>query len=131
MKSLIDAFYAGVRQRDTAALAQLVTSDFELNWQGSNDIPWAGRWSGVQGLMQFFVRLNEHVEIVTMEPMHALADGQIAIVILRGAWRVAGGPALVEATAANVFTFAQGRISKYMVLNDTALFARALGESST
>ena len=56
----------------------------------------------------------------------SLDNKDISIVILRGKWRVGANKTLIEASAANVFTFQDERIASYKVINDFEAFANAL-----
>jgi ketosteroid isomerase-like protein len=124
--SLLDSFYAAIKAADTNAVAACVHPDFTLNWQGTAAIPWAGVWSGADGLMKFFGILNRHVEVLEVKRLQALHDGSTTMVLLQGHWRMRANGAEVKALAANVFTFEEGKIRSYTVLNNTAAFSEAL-----
>jgi uncharacterized protein len=55
----LDRFYAAIKSGDATALAACVHPNFELDWQGSTAIPWAGQWKGSAGLLEFFSTLNQ------------------------------------------------------------------------
>jgi uncharacterized protein len=124
--SLLDQFYAAIKAADTEALARCVDTDFVLHWQGTGSIPWAGSWRGVAGLLDFFKRLDQHVQVLEIERLHSLSNDQVTVVLLRGRWQTRQTGEQITAMAANVFTLANGRILAYTVLNNTAAFADAL-----
>ena len=123
---LIDHFYSAIRSGDVATITQCIHADFTLNWQGSSHIPWAGTWKGVDGLLDFFAKLNEHVDVLDVSVEQSLDNKDISIVILQGKWRMCADKALIEASAANLFTFQDERIAGYTVINDSEAFANAL-----
>lgn len=126
MSALLDRFYAALRALSASELASCVTEDFVLDWQGTDAIPWAGRWQGVAGLLAFVGKLNTNLEILDVQRTHELEQGPVTVVVLKGHWRIKASGAEVQATAANLFTFSGERIQSYTVLNNSAAFAEAL-----
>jgi uncharacterized protein len=123
---LLDKYYGAIKAGDAAQIEQCVDSSFELNWQGSAAIAWAGRWKGVAGLQKFFGILNQHLEVLEINRLHMLSDESVTITVLEGHWRMKANGKEVRAKAANVFTFANGKIASYTVLNNSAAFVQAL-----
>jgi ketosteroid isomerase-like protein len=126
VQELLDSFYAALRKGSAEDLARLVTPDFVLNWQGTSAVPWAGQWAGPEGLLRFVKVLNAHLQILSVKPLHTLHGSECSVVVLEGHWKVPATGAEVRAKAANVFTFADGSIASYTVLNNTAAFVEAL-----
>ena len=126
MTSLLDRFYAALRALSAPELSSCVTENFVLDWQGTDSIPWAGQWQGVAGLLAFVGELNSSLEILDVQRTHVLEQGSTTVVVLKGRWRIKASGKEVQATAANLFTFAGGRIQSYTVLNNSAAFAEAL-----
>lgn len=123
--ALLDRFYQAIQAADAAALSQCVHPEFRLDWQGTAGIPWAGQWQGVAGLLDFFATLNRHIAVVAVERLHVLANDDVTLVVLRGHWRNHATGKEVHAQAANVFTFADGLIHSYTVINNSAAFAES------
>lgn len=126
MQALLDRFYAALKALSPEQLSACVSEDFVLNWQGSDAIPWAGTWRGVDGLLAFVDRLNTHLEILSVERLQQLGDEHTSVVLLRGHWRLKATGKEVRAMACNVFAIERDRISAYTVLNNTVAFAEAL-----
>lgn len=126
MTDVLDRFYAALKQLSAPELATCITHDFVLDWQGTDAIPWAGRWQGVDGLLAFVGKLDATLQILEVTRMHVLTQDAVTVVVLKGHWRIKSNGREVRATAANLFTFADGRIRSYTVLNNTAAFAEAL-----
>jgi uncharacterized protein len=123
---LLDKYYAAIKAGDAAQIEQCVDLSFELNWQGSDAIPWAGRWQGVVGLQKFFCILNQHLEVLEINRLHMLADDAVTMTVLEGHWRMKANGKDIRAKAGNVFTFKDGKIASYTVLNNSAAFADAM-----
>ena len=126
MQEFIDSFYAALRRLSASDLAQLVTPDFVLNWQGTTAIPWSGEWFGVDGLLSFVKTLDAHVQVLSIDPRHSLHAPDCSVVVLEGHWKLVTTGVEVRALAANVFSFSNGRIASYTVLNNAGAFAQAL-----
>ncbi len=129
MQDILDSFYSALRRLSAKELGELVAADFTLNWQGTTAIPWAGKWTGTGGLLQFVAVLNKHIEILNVTPLYTLHAQECSVVVLEGRWKARATGAEVHAQAANVFTFVGGRIASYTVLNNTAAFVEALAEA--
>ena len=126
MATTLDRFYAALKALSAPDLAACTTADFVLDWQGTDGIPWAGTWHGVDGLLAFVQQLDAHVEILDVQRLHALQDAAVTLVVLRGHWRLKASKREIRATACNLFTFEGDRIRSYTVINNTAAFAEGL-----
>lgn len=122
---LLDRFYGALKALSPEALADCVSEDFVLNWQGCDAIPWAGTWRGVDGLLAFVALLNQHLEIVEVQRLKQFADEEMTVVLLQGHWRIKATGQEVHAMACNVFAIEGGRIKRYTVVNNTAAFVEA------
>lgn len=124
--ALLDRFYAAIKAGDAAALADCVHPDFQLNWQGSPAIPWAGQWKGGAGLLEFFQILNKHIEVVEVKRIHEFSDALVTVIVLQGSWRTKARGLSISAMASNLFTFENGKVLTYTVMNNSAAFADAI-----
>jgi ketosteroid isomerase-like protein len=123
---VLDRFYAALKALSAPDLAACTTADFVLDWQGTDRIPWAGTWRGVDGLLTFVQRLDAHVEILNVQRLHELQDASVTVVVLRGHWRLKASNREIRAIACNLFTFDSGKVRTYTVVNNTAAFAEGL-----
>jgi ketosteroid isomerase-like protein len=123
---LLDSFYAAIKSGDAPALAQCVHANFELDWQGSAAIPWSGRWQGSAGLLEFFKILNTHIEVLEVQRLHEFSDASVTVIVLQGRWRSKARGVNITAKASNLFTFEDGKVRSYTVMNNSAAFAEAI-----
>ena len=82
-------------------------------------------------LLDFVTLLNTNLEILEVQRLHTLVQESVAVGVIKGHWRVKRTSIEVRATAANLFTFAAGKIQSYTVLNNTAAFLEALSTSQS
>jgi uncharacterized protein len=130
--TLLDRWFAAVRSGSPDAFRDICTPDVVLYWNGDPAvIPWAGTYTGPDGIAAFFATLKHHIEVkyVTLDIVSEIPGG--ALVTLAGQWRVRDTETLIEARAANILRYRDGRVSAYEVYNDTAKFAAALADAAT
>jgi uncharacterized protein len=125
---LLDRFYAAIKSGDARALAACVHVDFELDWQGSAAIPWSGQWKGSGGLLEFFQILNKHIDVLEVQRLHEFSDALVTVIVLQGRWRSKAHGLIITAKATNLFTFEDGKVLSYTVINNSAAFAEAIAE---
>lgn len=126
-QSLLDRWFAAVRAGDAAAFRDICTDDVVLYWNGDPAvIPWAGTHKGPDGVAAFFKTLKHHIDVqsVALDIVTEIPGG--ALVTLAGKWRVRDTDTMIEARAANILRYRDGRVSAYEVYNDTHRFAAAL-----
>lgn len=80
----------------------------------------------MDGLLSFVKTLNEHLRVLGITPQHTLHSPECSVVILAGQWKMVTTGVQVQAVAANVFTFKEGRVASDTVLNNSGAFALAL-----
>ena len=120
---IIDGFYAALAARDLDVLRELLSPEIVVTYHGQPEhFPWAGQFVGLGGFDQFVGSLAEHLEIASAERSEPIVDGDRAVVLTEGEWRVKVNDAIVRAGMANVFTVSNGQISRYDIYVDTAAF---------
>jgi uncharacterized protein len=130
--SLLDRWFAAVRAGDPASFREICTPDVVLFWNGDPQrIPWAGRHEGPDAVAAFFQTLKHHVDVQKVDLTDVVDMGSGALVTIAGRWRVRDTDTIIEARAANVLRYRDGRVSGYDVYNDTDKFAAALANTPT
>jgi uncharacterized protein len=130
--ALLDRWFAAVRAGDEAAFAAICTPDVVLFWNGDPaTIPWAGTHTGPAGVATFFKTLKVYIEVQQVTLLEVVETGSGALVCLSGRWRVRDSDRIIEARAANILRYRDGRVAAYEVYNDTGRFAAALATVPT
>jgi ketosteroid isomerase-like protein len=130
--SLLDRWFAAVRSGDEATFRDICTADVVLFWNGDPAvIPWAGEYKGPDGVAAFFKTLRHHIEYQHAALLEVIDGPDAALITLAGRWRVRDTDRIVEARAANILRYRDGRVAGYEVYNDTARFAAALAAAPT
>jgi uncharacterized protein len=131
-QSLLDRWFAAVRSGSPEAFREICTPDVVLYWNGDPAvIPWAGTHKGADGVAAFFAALKQHIEVksVALDIVSEIPGG--ALVTLAGQWRVRDTETIIEARAANILRYRDGKVSAYEVYNDTQKFAAGLATAAT
>jgi uncharacterized protein len=103
-----------------------------VEWWAAGDperLPWAGTWSGRDGMMKFFEKLGALMSYERFGTEEYVADGSAVVTIVS-----AGGHAIAtgrpfESHIVRVYEFHNGMISRIRNFYDTAAYERALARS--
>jgi uncharacterized protein len=124
---ILDAWYGAIRSGNAENLRAVITDDAYIYWNGDpTRIPWAGRHTGADAMLDFFRSLAGLIEVVAISETGRIVAESHAVVTIQGEWRHKADGRIIQATACNLFRFRDGRISAYEVYNDTARFDAAL-----
>lgn len=128
-QEILDQYYAALKAGDRDALRNLLSPDMQVDYYGPDGLmPWGGRWSGIDAYFDFLDQVAGNLTIDVVEPQQSIVADGVAVIVLNGTWTVRQTGRQVSATVANIFTFADGRIARYQVFNDTAGFGVGLGK---
>jgi|SRR5579871_1960580 len=126
IKTVRDCYEAFGRGDVPFILGQCAAS---VEWQSSDspEIPYSGRYHGLEGVAQFFQRIGATLEVKTFQPRTFLASGNE--VMTTGAWsgsaRSTGKPFTAEWAMRFVFD-GNGKVTFFRPYEDTAAIAAAL-----
>jgi uncharacterized protein len=124
---VVQQAYAAFGRGDIDAILGMLTDDIEWRFLASEGVPSAGRFSGKQQVQQWFGRLAETDEILKFEPREFL-EGPNHVTVL--GWeqtrpRPKGG--VFESEWVHVFTFRDGKVSRWIGTIDSAAYVAAKG----
>src|SRR5580698_1446988 len=77
----VERIYRAILEGDIPARLSLVTDDIVLHFFGSDKIPWAGEWSGKEGLGQFLGKIADALEFEIFQPDEFIAAGNKVVVL--------------------------------------------------
>ncbi|MFJ9760547.1 nuclear transport factor 2 family protein [Streptomyces sp. NPDC101149] len=126
MKSLYDAFDRG----DIPATLRGLSHYVELVSTGPAVIPWSGIRKGHDGAVEFFTALDGSTEFEKYERNDFLAEGDQVLVRGRTAGLVKSTGRRFDTEWVHVYTFADGKVTRFQEFYDTAAILAALPESS-
>ena len=126
MKQFYTAFLAG----DINQVLDLVTDDFVLSNDFTANVATAGEFLGKEGLERFFVLLGEVVsEIESFVPEEFIGDGDKVVVLGHERMQVRETEKWVSARWAQIGTFRDGKMCRWVEYSDTAAWHKACSVS--
>jgi ketosteroid isomerase-like protein len=67
--------YAAVPIGDAETVFRFLDPEIVIRYYGVDDIPYSGVFEGLEGATDFFTRVGQHVEVVSMEPYYFISEG--------------------------------------------------------
>jgi ketosteroid isomerase-like protein len=118
--------FAAFGRGDPATIVASVSQDVDWRHPGGPEVPYAGAYTGREGVSRFFARIGESVEVTRWEPRHVLAAGRDEVVAT-GTWSGVAKPTGKSFASdwGMVFGLRDGRITSFRVVEDTAQLAAA------
>ncbi len=112
--------YEAFGRGDIPAFLELLTDDVEWIQQGPPVIPFAGTRHGHEGVMEYFSLLGETLEFEQFEPREFVAQDDTVVVLgfERSLGKATGRT--FEQEWAHVYTLRDGKVAKFLALEDTA-----------
>jgi ketosteroid isomerase-like protein len=123
---LVQSLYHAFKRGDIAPIIAALTPDIDWQVHGDpKDFPTIGRWKGPNGAADFFRKVAETLDVVEFSPQEFQAAGDTVVALGRYDWKVraTGKPAGGE--WCHVFTFKNGKVSRFREYSNTASFAAA------
>jgi ketosteroid isomerase-like protein len=98
--------------------------------------PFSGSFHGMQGLADFFTKLDASLQAIRYEPREFIAEGDKVVAIGEATWLVKSTGRQFDTPWMHVFTFRGDKIARIQALTDTAAGERAFrsdqaGQTST
>jgi ketosteroid isomerase-like protein len=125
LTQVVQQAYAAFGRGDLEEILSLVTDDVEWRFLAGAGVPAGGRFHGKQDVRQWFGRLAETDDIQQLEPREFL-EGPNHVTVL-GWERTRPKPNGVpfESEWVHVFSFRDGKVSRWIGTLDTAAYVAA------
>lgn len=102
------------------AILHQLTDDVVWYDPGPPEVPHAGRYSGREGVGQFFARTDETLDIDKFEPTEFLAQGDRVVVLGSLHARVKATGREFDNEWVMAWTVREGRVANWQIYEDTA-----------
>lgn len=122
---LVQQIYAAVGRGDIGAVIEDMTDDVEIHLHGPAEIPFAGTFTGPDGVGRFFQAIGNSADVHELEPREFIADGDQVVVL--GRERLTAKPTgrSWETDWAMVWTVRDGKVSRLREFHQTDAIAAA------
>lgn len=115
--------YAAFARQDVPAV--LEAFDENIEWKAPETLPFGGTHRGHDGVVEFFGRLAEQWQELTVEPQEILDAGDTIIVLAH--LRATGAGGTLDTTSVHIWRMRDGKATSFAEYMDTAKALRALG----
>lgn len=125
-KAIAEAFLRHLGGGQSDALVALFDENVDWNIPGDSEaLPWIGQQRGRAAVAAFAEQHPRLIEQVAFDVQDILASEQRAIILVRMASRLKRNDALIEGEFAIVLTIAEGRITRFLMLEDSFAVSQA------
>lgn len=126
---LVQSVYAAFGRGDLAAVLAACADDVDWRCHAPAAAPFAGRFTGRDGVRTFFEKLLSSARITSFEPRAFLADGDAVVVLGRDTGvAIATGREFADDWV-HVFTVRSGRIASFAEFTEAAPLEAAFTRS--
>ena len=127
-KALVQRGYALFQAGDIEHLVELFTDDIVWAAIDSEYVPYAGIYNGKDGVVEFFTKLGQSIEIERFEPLTFIAEGDQVAVEGTSASTVRSTGSHVANRWMHVFTMRDGKICRLTQYDDSAAIVAGFTE---
>jgi len=126
--ALVQEGYAAFGSGDMQTFLGLMTPDVVWEFHASTGLPWAGTFTGPDGVARFFAALLEQSEPEAFEPLQYVASDDRVVVLGRERFRVRATGRSWDCEWAHAFVVRDGKIAAFREYTDTAAMTQALAK---
>lgn len=119
------AIYAAVPVGDLQTALSHLDSDVRITYYGTDEIPYAGDYRGIEQATTFFAKVAQTIEIVEMEPWKFIAQGNDLATWGRQRFRRLATGHEWESEFAHIITLRNGRWLHFRDFMNSALTLQA------
>lgn len=119
------AVYAAVPAGDLDAALKHLDPDVHITYYGTDEIPYAGDYRGIDQAVSFFTTVGQTIEIVEMEAWKFIAQGDDLATWGRQRFRRLATGYEWESEFAHIITFREGRWLRFRDFMNSAATLRA------
>lgn len=126
-QDVLNLFYKNIDQKDGEAIVSMLTDDIDWYIVRSEKLPWTGRWDKKAEIAKILELLfNAHVDGKDqLEMDHNFIDGNEAAVFGKISRQVSATGKIFMATFCQRFTIKEGKIARFLMLEDTPEILKA------
>jgi ketosteroid isomerase-like protein len=126
---VVQAAYVAFTRGDIQSILNTLSDDVE--WIEPPVEPLGGTYRGREGVAKFFQKVSETSDFSSFEPREFVAQGDRVVALGHYSATVRATGRVYGCDWAMVFTFTNGKISRFQEFTDTAAYAAALGTAAS
>ena len=122
---IIKEVYRLFGERNIPAVLSHFDKDIEFVRPGNADIPFAGTFRGIDGMIKMFTIINESIKLKAFTPEHFFSNENMVVVLGSDTAEVIGTGKSYTSTWVQAFTLQDSKIVHVQVYFDTLTIANA------
>src|SRR5262245_9045027 len=119
-KRLVQQFYQSQKAGDMESLLNSLARDVQWELPDMENVPFAGKWQGREGVRQVFGKGSAVQDVIEFEPQEYIAQGNKVVVLGQFTMRIKATGRNVSSSWAHVWTVENGQITRFYEYVDTA-----------
>jgi len=123
--ALVQQGYKLFTQGDIPGVLKLMSPNVAWELPKLENVPFTGKFQGVEGVGRFFSALSSAIDLLKFEPREFIAQGNKVVVLGESRYRVKGHKEEIDDRWVDVLTVENGKIARYEQYADTAQLERA------
>jgi uncharacterized protein len=128
---IIRKAYQYMLEGEIQSFLNLFADDIEWELPEMENVPFAGKWKGREGVGQFFKTILDLQDIIKFEPREYFAEGDSVVVLGHFLMRIKSAGKEFGSKWAHVWTVKNDKISYFYEFVDTAVVSKAHTAAST
>ena len=120
----LQAAYDAFAKQDIPAV--MATFQDDIEWELPDSIPFGGKFTGHDGVGDFFGQLGQYWQELAVEPQEFIDGGERIVALVRVSGTASGGS--VDSPSVHVWTMRDGKAAAFREYPDTAAVLKAVGE---
>jgi ketosteroid isomerase-like protein len=122
---LVQQAYQSIKAGDIQAFLNSFSQDVQWELPDMENVPFAGKWKGHEGVRQFFSKVFEVQDVLEFEPEEYVAQGDKVVALGKFLMRLKATDSEFSSKWAQVWTVKDGKVTRFYEYVDTAVVSRA------
>lgn len=123
--ALVQQGYKLFTQGDIPGVLKLMSPNVAWELPKLENVPFTGKFQGVEGVGRFFTALAGAIDLLKFEPREFIAQGNKVVVLGESRYRVKDHKEEIDDRWVDVLTVENGKITRYEQYGNTAQLERA------
>ena len=128
---LIEQAYETLATGDVGPLLKSFYEDVVWQLPEMENVPFAGKWYGHEGVRRFFAKVFELQDVLEFEPEEYFAQGDMVVVLGHFIMRIKSTQREFSSLWSHVWTVRDGKVTRFYEYVDTATVSKAHTEAKT
>ena len=122
---VVQTFLQAMGAGDGVTIIRLMADDVVWTVPGNSDLPWVGRYEGIQAVQSFLADFGSYIEIVDNQVVALVVQDENAVLLTQQRLRFLNTGKEIDNSLAAHIVVQNGQITAYTVYEDTYAVSQA------